>query len=45
MSKAIDKEELLSNCKNHPNVNKFLSDREIIKEIYVPGKIVNFVIK
>jgi len=45
VSKAIDKEELLSNCKNHPNVNKFLSDREIIKEIYVPGKIVNFVIK
>ena len=45
VSKTIDKEELLSNCKNHPNVNKFLSGREIIKEIYVPGKIVNFVIK
>ena len=45
VSKTIDREELLSNCKNHPNVNKFLSDREIVKEIYVPGKIVNFVIK
>ena len=45
VSKTIDKEELLTNCKNHPNVNKFLTDREIIKVIYVPGKIVNFVIK
>ena len=41
VSKDIDKTELIDECKNHPNVIKFILDKEIIREIYVPGKIVN----
>tara|TARA_Y100001970_G_scaffold42776_1_gene53244 strand:- start:16800 stop:19181 length:2382 start_codon:yes stop_codon:yes gene_type:complete len=44
-SKDIDKTELIDECKKHPNVVKFILDKEIIREIYVPGKIVNIVIK
>ena len=45
IDKNIDKEELIEMCKNHSNVIKFISDKEIIREIYVPNKIVNIVIK
>ena len=45
VSKNIEKTQLINECKNHPNVIKFISDKEIIKEVYVPGKIVNIVIK
>ena len=45
VDKNIDKEELIEMCKNHSNVIKFISDKEIIREIYVPNKIVNIVIK
>ena len=41
----LDKLKVLSLAKEHENVKKFIVDKEIIKEIYVPGKIVNFVIK
>ena len=45
VDKNIDKEELIEMCKNHSNVIKFISEKEIIREIYVPNKIVNIVIK
>ena len=38
-------EELLRLAKELENVNKHLIDKEIIKEIVVPNKIVNIVIK
>ena len=45
VDKNIDKEELIEMCTNHSNIIKFISDKEIIREIYVPNKIVNIVIK
>ena len=45
MDKDASKEELLKKAKENENVKKYIDDKEIIKEIVVPGKIVNFVIK
>ena len=45
VDKNIDKEKLIEMSKNHPNVMKFISDKEVVREIYVPNKIVNIVIK
>ena len=39
------KEEVLSNAKAVPNVAKYLAEGKILKEIFVPGKIVGFVVK
>lgn len=41
---AITQEEILAMAKNDENVSKHLAGT-IVKEIYVPGKIVNFVVK
>jgi leucyl-tRNA synthetase len=41
----ISKEEFLTQAKNDPKVKKHLEGKTIIKEIYVPGKICNFVAK
>ena len=38
------KERVLEIVKNDPKIIKFLTNKEIIREIYVPGKIVNFVL-
>ncbi len=43
--KDLDKDEVLSIAKENENVKKYLENSEIIKEIVVPNKIVNFVIK
>ena len=40
-----DKESVLKKAKNNPNVSKWLEDKQLVKEIYVPGKIVNLVVK
>ncbi|MCY4524051.1 MAG: leucine--tRNA ligase, partial [Halobacteriovoraceae bacterium] len=40
----ISKEEFLQKAKELPNVAKYIADKKIIKEIYVPGKICNFVL-
>ena len=40
-----DKEELIRLAKTVDNVQKYLLDKEIIKEIVVPNKIVNIVVK
>jgi len=42
---GIRKEEVLSNAKAVPNVAKYLAEGKILKEIFVPGKIVGFVVK
>lgn len=39
------KEEILSLAKQAPNVASYLTDKELVKEIYVPGRLVNFVVK
>ena len=39
-----DQAEVLSRAKALPALNKWLADQEIIKEIYIPGKIISFVI-
>ena len=45
VSKDIDKDELLNIAKSQENVIKHIEGHEIIKEIVVPNKIVNIVIK
>lgn len=40
-----DKETAKEIVKNNPNINKFLEGKNIIKEIFVPGKIFNIVVK
>lgn len=45
VGKDAEKEEVLAMARSHENVMKFLGDKQILKEIYVPGKIVGFVVK
>ena len=45
-SKNNDKEEvILKKAKNLPSLNRLLKDKVIVKVIYIPGKILNIVIK
>jgi len=44
-SKSKNKEFVLKAAKSERNVERYLSDSEIIKEIFVPGRIINFVVK
>ena len=39
-----DKESVLMIAKSNPNVHNYLNNKKIIKEIYIPGKIINFVV-
>ena len=43
--KEVDKETVLSVAKADPKVQSFLEGKEIVKEIYVPGKLVNLAAK
>jgi len=45
LSKSLDKDEVLDQCRQIENVAKYLDGSQLIKEIYVPEKIVNFVVK
>ncbi len=45
VSKDSTKDQIFTMSKDIENVSRHLGEKEIIKEIYVPGKIVNFVIK
>ena len=45
VSKNENKDSVLSMAKEIENVKKYLNEENLVKEIYVPGKIVNFVIK
>lgn len=38
-------DSVLEKAKSNPDVAKWLEGKEIVKEIYVPGKIVNIVVK
>ena len=39
------KENVLAQAKADQNVSKFLDGKTLVKEIYVPGRICNFVVK
>lgn len=45
VSTNASKEDVLTAAKANDNVKAHLSGKEIIKEIYVPGRLVNFVVK
>jgi leucyl-tRNA synthetase len=40
-----DKESVLLKAKASEEIKKWLEGKEAVKEVYVPGKIVNFVVK
>jgi leucyl-tRNA synthetase len=42
---AADNTSISETAKKHPNTARFLRDRTILKEIIIPGKIINFVLK
>ena len=45
ISKDEDKDSVLEKARTNEQVAKWLEGKEIVKEIYVPGKIVNLVVK
>jgi leucyl-tRNA synthetase len=45
LSKDIQKETALEKARKQPNIARYLAEGELIKEIYVPGKIIGFVVK
>ncbi|MBI4668742.1 MAG: leucine--tRNA ligase [Elusimicrobia bacterium] len=42
---SLDEKKLIEQAKSSPKVSKFLENAKIVKVIYVPGKILNFVVK
>ena len=42
---SADKETILAAAKNHEQVAKHLANKEVVKEIVVPGRLVNIVVK
>ncbi len=45
VSANSEKDEVLAIAKVESNVSKFLQDKEILKEIFIPNKLINFVVK
>ncbi len=45
ISKDEDKDSVLEKARTNENVLKFIDWKQLVKEIYVPGKIVNLVVK
>jgi len=45
IDKNDDKDSVIAVAKADKKIAEFLADKNIIKEIYVPGKIVNIVVK
>ncbi len=45
VSAQISKEDAFAQAKEQENVKKYLEEGNLVKEIYVPGKIVNLVVK
>ena len=42
---AYDRDAMLQAAREHPNVARYLEAGEIVKEIFVPGKLVNLVVR
>ncbi len=45
LSNDAPQEEALRMARENPNVSKYLEEGEVVKEIYVPGRIIGFVVK
>ena len=45
VSANSEKDEILAIARAEDNVSKFLQDKEILKEIFIPNKFINFVVK
>ncbi len=45
ISPELDKESILRLAKAAKNIDKYLNEGKLIKEIYVPNKIINFVVR
>jgi len=45
VSKSATKDDVLNAARANPNVAKWLQDKEIVKEIVVPGRLINFVVR
>lgn len=45
LSKDAPQEEALKMARENPNVAKYLEEGEVVKDIYVPGRIIGFVVK
>ena len=43
VEESLKKEEVIEVAKNSGKIKKSIVDKKIIKEIYVPGKIINIV--
>ena len=40
-----EKENIINSAKNIENVKKFISDKEVLKVIFIDKKLINFVVK
>ena len=45
VDKDIDKDAIIKKATKDEKIQKRISDKKIVRSIYVPGKILNFVIK
>ncbi|MBI4040497.1 MAG: leucine--tRNA ligase [Deltaproteobacteria bacterium] len=45
VNRKCSKDEIIEQAKCHDQVQKYLVDKKIIKEIYVPHRLINFVVK
>ncbi len=45
LNEAQDKEKLKQIAEQDPKINKWLKDKDLVKVIFVPGKVINFVVK
>ena len=45
MPQGADKEEMLREAKNDSKIQTWIADKTIVKEIVVPNKLVNIVVK
>lgn len=45
VAKSLSKEEIITTARATENVKRYLEGKTLLKEIYVPGKLVSFVVK
>ena len=45
LPKEMGKEDVENSVRNNPSTDKYLAEKNIVKVIVVPGKIVNIVVK
>ena len=45
VNKDSSKDEIINQAKSLPEIEKLTVGKEIVKEIFVPGKLINFVIR